>query len=157
MSKYNNAIINILHNNTIISEIGICCIIAEYCMNPVKYFLSQKFNEYYNNYNKYKRVSSTKHYFTFDDMAYFFNNIAIKLGHNHTTIHLTKNNDIIELYYNTNCMKFKIKENDNLYLQPESYNSVAWPYKDPVFMFNLYLNKLNRENILLETDILFVD
>jgi hypothetical protein len=123
-------------------------------MNPVKYFLSQKLNEYFYNHNN-KRVSTYKHYFTFDDMSYFFNNITQKLGHNHTIIHFTKNNDTIELYYNTNSIKFKIKENDNLYLQPEIYNSVAWPYKDPVFMFNLYLNQLNRDNLLLKTDVLF--
>ena len=152
MAKYNNIITNLLYNNTIINEIGICDMISQYSMNPVKYFLSQKFNEYY---ITNKRVSTNKHCFTFDDMAYFFNNIAIKQGNRHTLIDFKKNNNIIELQYYNNNMKFKIKENDDLYLQPESYNTVCWPYKDPVFMINLYLNKIFRDNILLKTDILF--
>lgn len=157
MYKYNSIIINILYNNTTINEIGICNMIAEYCMNPVKYFLLQKFNKYYIIEKKYSLININKFYFTFDDMSDFFNEITRKLGHTHSIIHFTKTNDIIELYYNSNNIKFKIKEDNNLYLQPETIESKAWPYKNPVFLFDLYLNHLYYDNILLETDILFKD
>ncbi len=123
-------------------------------MNPLKYYLYCKYREYF--IPNSPRTYISKHYFTFNDMALYFNNISKRLNNRHPIIHFEKNNNIISLYHGNDKITFIIVEN-KLYLYHIHQSSVEWPYSNPPMLFDLYLNKMfcDNPNNLLKSDILF--
>ena len=156
MSQYNKAISNMLYNNTIISDVSICEIVAIFSSNNLKYYLYCKYKQYF--IPKSPSTYSKRHNFTFDDMAFYFKYIMKKLNKRHMLIHFKKNNDIITLYIGQDYhITFKII-NDKLYLHNKlNLYTNEWVYSDPYTMFDLYLNKVFYENPnkLCANDILF--
>lgn len=162
-STYTEKYCNIICESTNFGEHGLNQLITEYAQDPVKHYLSNKYNEFF--VDKKNHTYASKHKFTFDEMANYFNDIATKLGHRHKLIDFQKNDNYISLFYNNNNkdgimnnINFIIK-NDGLYLQPEHPKSIAWPYDSPSMLLNLYLGKIHRDNTglnkLEHTDILF--
>ncbi len=157
-SQYGNNIAELLNN--ILDEYGLCELIKDYAADPVKLYLSDKYNEYYSHGT---RIYSLKHKFSFDDVSDYFTHIEQVKGSRHNLIDIRKHGQLIYLYYNDNDtphnVVFKLKP-DGLYLQPEHISSVSWPYSDAPTMLQLYLNKIFRDNnapscILSSSDILF--
>jgi hypothetical protein len=157
-SQYGNNIAALLYN--ILDEYGLCELITDYAADPVKLYLSDKYNEYYFHG---RHISSLKHKFSFDEVSDYFTHIELVTGARHNLIDIRKRDSLIYLYYNDNNIPhnvvFKLKP-DGLYLQPEHPSSVSWPYNDAPTMLQLYLNKIFRDNYapnssLICSDILF--
>ena len=155
MSKYSNAISNILNNNTIISDKNICEIIALFSSNKLKHYLRCKYDDFFisNRLLTYPH----KHHFTYNDMSLYFKNITKKINKRHPLIHFEKEENIISLYKGTRYkITFNIIDNE-LYLYPNNEDSPEWVYSEPSTLFDLWLNSIFIEEPkkLLPNDILF--
>jgi len=157
-SKYGKNIAALLNN--ILNEYGLCELITDFAADPVKLYLSDKYNEYF---LQGARVSSLKHQFSFEEVSNYFAQIEQIRGARHNLIDIRKHGQLIYLYYNDNNSHHNIifkQKPDGLYLQPETYKPVSWPYSDAPTMLHLYLNKIFRDNnapssLLTSSDILF--
>jgi hypothetical protein len=156
LSTYGKKIGETLTNILNLNEYGLGHMIAEYSLDPFKYYLSKKYNELFVSKKHY--LLSKNHRFTFDNMADYFNKIALELGHRHDIIDFQKTGNIITLYYkeNENIVELSfILKNNEMYLYLDDTYSHPWAYKDPFMLINLYINVIFRNNRLMSNDILF--